>query len=86
MTVRKMGRVKERVGEEERKETSIPLHTLSFFGSRFIFRSDKAENPVPRPPSVIRELKNHDEVHDDNVCWPGKDWNENFSFGGEEET
>ena len=68
MTVRKMGRVKERVGGEGRKETSIPLPTLSFFGSRFIFRADKTENPVPRPPSVIRELKNHDEVHDDDVC------------------
>ena len=54
MTVRKMGRVKERVGGEGRKETSIPLPTLSFFGSRFIFRADKTENPVPRPPSVIR--------------------------------
>ena len=28
-----------------------------------------------------RELKNHDEVHDDDVCWLGKDWNENVSFG-----
>ena len=26
-----------------------------------------------------RELKNHDEVHDDDVCWLGKDWNENVS-------
>ena len=33
-----------------------------------------------------RELKNHDEVHDDNVCWLGKDWNENVSFGGKKET
>ena len=25
--------------------------------------------PVPQPlPSNIRELKNHDEVHDDDVC------------------
>ena len=61
-------RSKERVGGEERKETSIPLPTLSFFGSRFIFRADKTENPVPRPPSVIRELENHDEVHDNDVC------------------
>ena len=68
MTARKMGRVKERVGGEERKETSTPLPALSFFGSRLIFRADKTENPVPRPPSVIRELKNHDEVHDDDVC------------------
>ena len=29
-----------------------------------------------------RELKNHDELHDDDVCWLGKDWNENVSFGG----
>ena len=34
----------------------------------------------------IRELKNHDEVHDDDVCWLGKDWNENVSFGGKKET
>ena len=34
----------------------------------------------------VRELKNHDEVHDDNVCWMGKDWNENVSFGGKKET
>ena len=27
-----------------------------------------------------RELKNHDEVHDVDVCWLGKDWNENVSF------
>ena len=33
-----------------------------------------------------RELKNHDEVHDDDVCWLGKDWNENVSFGGKKET
>ena len=36
--------------------------------------------------SFIRELKNHDEVHDDDVCWLGKDWNENLSFGGKKET
>ena len=34
----------------------------------------------------IRELKNHDEVHDDDVCLLGKDWNENVSFGGKKET
>ena len=34
----------------------------------------------------IRELKNHDEVHDDDVCWPGKHWNENVSFGEKKET
>ena len=34
----------------------------------------------------IRELKNHNEVHDDDVCWLGKDWNENVSFGGKKET
>ena len=33
-----------------------------------------------------KELKNHDEVHYDNVCWLGKDWNENVSFGGKKET
>ena len=51
MTARKMGRVKERVGGEERKETSIPLPALSFFGSRFIFRAAK----IPRPPSLCSE-------------------------------
>ena len=34
----------------------------------------------------IRELTNHDEVHDDEVCWLGKDWNENVGFGGKKET
>ena len=35
---------------------------------------------------INRELKNHDEVHDHDVCWLGKDWNENVSFGGKKET
>ena len=34
----------------------------------------------------IRELKNHDEVYDDDVCWLGKDWNENVGFGGKKES
>ena len=34
----------------------------------------------------IRELKNHDEVHDDNVCCLGKDWNETVGFGGKKES
>ena len=33
-----------------------------------------------------RELKNHDKVHDDDVCWLRKDWNKNVSFGGKKET
>ena len=33
-----------------------------------------------------RELKNHDEVHDDDVCLLGQDWNENVSFGGKKDT
>ena len=33
-----------------------------------------------------RELLNHDEVHDDDVCCLGKDWNENVSFVGKKET
>ena len=37
-------------------------------------------------PSLNRELKNHDEVHDDDVCWLWKDWNENVSFGGKKDT
>ena len=35
--------------------------------------------------SAIRELKNHDEVHDDNFCCLGKNWNPNVSFGGKKE-
>ena len=35
---------------------------------------------------VNRELKNHDEVHDDDVRWLGKDWNENVGFGGKKES
>ena len=35
---------------------------------------------------VNRELKNHDEVHDDDVCSLGKDWNENVGFGGKKES
>ena len=34
----------------------------------------------------IRELQNHDEGHDDEVCWLGNDWNENVSYGGKMET
>ena len=29
---------------------------------------------------------NHDEVHDDDVCCLGKDWNVNVGFGGKKET
>ena len=36
--------------------------------------------------SIISELKNHDEVHNDDICWLGKDWNENVSFGEKKET
>ena len=37
-------------GGEERKETflPLPLPPLSFFGSCFISRAAKTENPVPR--------------------------------------
>ena len=35
-------------GGEERKKTSLPLPPLSFFGSCFISRGAKTENPVPR--------------------------------------
>ena len=35
---------------------------------------------------AISEHKNHDKVHNDDVCWLGKDWNENVSFGGKKET
>ena len=36
--------------------------------------------------SIIRELKNHNEVHDNDVSWLGKDWNENVSFSVKKET
>ena len=36
--------------------------------------------------SIIRELKSHNEVHDDVVSWLGKDWNENVSFSVKKET
>ena len=45
-----MAQVKERGGGgEERKETFLPLSLppLSFFGSRFISRAVKTENPFP---------------------------------------
>ena len=42
-----MVHVKERGGGgEERKVSSLPLPPLSFFGSRFISRAVKTENPV----------------------------------------
>ena len=47
----KMAWVKERGGGgQERKETflPLPLPPLSFFGSCFISRAAKTENPVPR--------------------------------------
>ena len=45
-----------------------------------------AEEDHENLENKIRELKNHDEVHDDDVCWLGKDWNENVSFGGKKES
>ena len=47
---------------------------------------DLVDTRMRRRARVSRELKNHDEVHDDDVCWLGKDWNENVSFGGKKET
>ena len=41
---------------------------------------------VDHPIDIIRELKNHDEVHDEDVCRLGNDWNENVSFGGKNKT
>ena len=41
---------------------------------------------LSKPYQDNGELKNHDEVHDDDVCLLGKDWNENVIFGGEKET
>ena len=38
------------------------------------------------PGPINRELRNHDEVHDDDVCRLGKDWNENVSFDTKKET
>ena len=34
----------------------------------------------------VREFKNHDEVHDDNVSWLLKDWNEVVSYRGKKES
>ena len=39
-----------------------------------------------RRARVSRELKNHDEVQDDDLCWLEKYWNENVSFGRKKET
>ena len=57
MTARRMGRVKERVGGEERKETSIPLPALSFFGSRFIFARPKPKIPFLVLPQSLGNLR-----------------------------
>ena len=64
-------------------------HLLSEFEAIKVFRYSFSE-AIPiffnRFKSVcfldVRELKNHDEVHDDDVYWLGNDWNENVSFGG----
>ena len=57
--------------------------------SKGVFTEGYPENIISYYSSAFainRELKNHDEVHDDDVCWLGKDWNENVSFGGKKET
>ena len=41
---------------------------------------------ISSPSKDNRELKNHDEVHKDDVCWLGKEWNENVCFGGKKKT
>ena len=48
----------------------------------------KVKGPQPRCRLIanIRELKNHDEVHDDDVRCLGKDWNENVGFGEKKES
>ena len=39
-----------------------------------------------RRATDIRELKNHDESHDDDVYRPLKDWSDDVSFGGKKES
>ena len=53
----------------------------SALGRRFLGRCFLGRRLI-----LVRELKNHDEVHDDDVCWLAKDWNDNVSFGSKKET
>ena len=43
-----MAQVKERGGGGEERKGTLPLPLPSFFGSRFISRAIKTENPLPR--------------------------------------
>ena len=52
----------------------------------FYEQNNSSTRASPFLVHFFRELKNHDEVHDDDVCWLGKHWNENVSFGGKKET
>ena len=54
--------------------------------SKTMFSTKLVATSVYKFIMIIRELKNHDEVHDDDVLWLGKDWNENVSLGGIKET
>ena len=54
--------------------------------SKTMFSTKLGATSVYKFIMIIRELKNHDEVHDDDVLWLEKDWNENVSLGGIKET
>ena len=64
--------------------------TITEFGFRVMWRIMQIlEDAIHVGASASvdnRELKNHDEVHNDDVSWPGKDWKDNVSFGGKKET
>ena len=48
-TARKMAQVKERGGGGEERKSFLPSPPpLPFFGSRFVSRAAKTENPIPR--------------------------------------
>ena len=82
-----------------RMSTKFNVWTALYFRSskqtssvrrRAKFKSNKTlrsitERTLRRRGWQTKELKNYDEVYDDDVYWLGKDWNENVSFGGKKE-
>ena len=64
------------------------VYDTRYLSASFSAQIDSVLNLCDSPVagSVIRELKNHDEVHDDDVRWLGKDWNENVGFGEKKES
>ena len=65
------GLISTRIKEHKSRDTSAVFEHCQATG-----RNIKPRN---------RELKNHDEVLDDDVRLLGKDWNENVGFGGKKE-